>query len=122
MLRIFYLTSLSIFLSACAGTGTAGISKIGPDTYTISTYANPMNGGGGGAKKRALDEANSQCQSEQKEILVTNISIQRDENRGVVTGRDEADITFRCLAKGDPSLQRPTLRNDPTVVIEDRRK
>jgi hypothetical protein len=53
-----------------------------------------------------------------KEILVTNIGTATTN----VYGAGSADITFRCLSKGDPELQRPDYRKAPDTVIEDRRK
>ena len=57
------------------------------------------------------------AESEGKEILVTNIASGRSTHLPGGT----VEVTFRCLAKGDPDLQRPTYRTVPTTVIEDRR-
>ena len=107
-----------IILAGCIPTQSSGVLKLGPDTYTTSAAAVPERGGSIEARKVALTEANEYCAQLGKEILVANI--------GTATanqyGRGQAEITFRCLAKGDPQLQRPEFRKTPDVTIEDRRK
>lgn len=90
---------------------------MGPDTYSVSVHAAPARGGESGARNLALTEANTKCTGEGKEILVTNISSGRSSHLPGGT----VEVTFQCLSKGDPDLQRPTYRSAPTTVIEDRR-
>lgn len=90
---------------------------MGPDTYTISVHAAPARGGEAGARNLALTEANERCSTEGREIMVTNIASGRSSHLPGGT----VDVTFRCLAKGDPDLQRPVYRAAPAAVIEDRR-
>ena len=104
-------------LSVCACAMSTGVMKMGPDTYTVSVAAAPARGGAVGAKQVALTEAGQYCAAMGKEILVTNTSSQRTTNLGA----GNFDLTFRCLAKGDPDLQRPDYATPPTTVIEDRR-
>ena len=108
------LLPLVLLLSACAQ--SSGALKMGPDTYSLSVHAAPVRGGEPGARNLALSEANTKCESEGKEILVTNIASGRSTHLPGGT----VEVTFRCLAKGDPDLQRPTYRTAPTSVIEDR--
>lgn len=90
---------------------------MGPDTYSVSVHAAPARGGASGARNLAITEANEKCVAEGKEILVTNISSGPSSHFPGGT----VDVTFQCLAKSDPGLQRPTYRAAPTTVIEDRR-
>jgi hypothetical protein len=46
--------------------------------------------------------------------LLTNSNALSNLNGG------DADITFRCLSKGDPALQRPSYQHSPNIVIEHR--
>jgi len=106
---------IMILLTACAQ--SSGVLKMGPDTYSLSVHAAPARGGESGARNIALTEANAKCASEDKEIIVTNISSGRSTHLPGGT----VEVTFRCLSKGDPDLQRPIYRTAPTTVIEDRR-
>jgi hypothetical protein len=96
---------------------SSGVMKMGPDTYSTSVAASPIRGGTVGAKQMAMNDAGQYCAASGKEILVTNTSSQTTNNAGAGT----VDITFRCLAKGDPDLVRPDYRKPADTVIEDRR-
>ncbi|MGH9428860.1 MAG: hypothetical protein ACRD2L_21450 [Terriglobia bacterium] len=115
MRRVVILSAALLLLVACAQ--SSGILKLGPDTYTVSVHAAPARGGEPGARGLALTEAQSHCQSQDREILVTNLSSGRSTHLPGGT----VEVTFRCLAKGDPELQRPTFRKAPDITIEDRR-
>jgi hypothetical protein len=91
---------------------------MGPDTYSVSVHAAPARGGEAGARNLALTEANQKCAAESKEIVVTNITSGPSTHFPGGT----VDVTFRCLAEGDPDLQRPEYRTAPSAVIEDRRR
>ena len=101
-------------MAAC--TRSSGVLKLGPDTYTTSTAASPIRGGSGEARRIALSEANEYCGQLGKEIFVTNFRTSFQEGAG------KAEVTFHCLSKGDPGLQRPDYRQTPDVTIEDHRK
>ncbi len=107
---------LAIALCACAQ--SSGVLKMGPDTYSVSVHAAPARGGQVGARNIALTDAGNYCTGMGKEILVTNTSSGASSHFPGGT----VEITFRCLSKGDPDLQRPDYRSVPTTVIEDRRK
>lgn len=110
------LWPLCLLMSACAQ--SSGVLKMGPDTYSVSVHAAPARGGEPGARSLALTEANQKCEGEGKEIIVTNISSGRSTHLPGGT----VEVTFQCLAKGDPDLQRPSYQAAPSIVIEDRRK
>lgn len=115
------MKSTLIFMVAVLALGgcaqSSGVLKMGPDTYTVSVHAAPARGGEAGARNLALTEANERCSREGREIMVTNIASGRSSHLPGGT----VDVTFRCLAKGDPDLQRPVYRAAPAAVIEDRR-
>lgn len=85
-----------VVLASC--TRSSGVWQVGPDTYTIMTAAGTLAGGAPEARKIALIQATEYCSQHGTEILVISVS------KDTVTN---AEITFRCLAKGDPGLQHP---------------
>jgi hypothetical protein len=108
-----YILLPLIFAVLAGCTHSSGVLKLGPDTYTTSAAAAPAAGGSSEARRIALTEANQYCAKMGKEILVKNI--------GAASGTS-TEITFRCLSKGDPELQRPEIRQAPEVTVEDRQK
>jgi hypothetical protein len=114
-MRAMMVLAMGAVLAGCAQ--SSGVLQMGPDTYTVSVHAAPARGGESGARAIALKDANDRCARDGKEILVTNIGSGRSTHLPGGT----VDITFRCLSKGDPDLQRPMYRNVPSAVIEDRR-
>lgn len=114
-IALVVLAGAASLLYGCATSSDA--LMVGPDTYTISARASVVRGGASGARVMALTEAGQFCAGQGKQVLVTNESQQ-----GSTGTRGSADVTFRCLAKGDPDLVRPTYRAAPSVVIEDRRQ
>jgi len=112
-MKINFLLLLPL-LTACAQ--SSGVMKMGPDTYTVSTHAAPARGGESGAKRLSLTEANQYCDAQGKEILVTNIESGSSSHLPGGT----VDITFRCLTKDDPELQRPSYEKAADIVVETR--
>lgn len=115
-MRIAVASIACVLFAGCAQ--SSGVLKMGPDTYTVSAAAAPARGGSSEARKIALTEANQHCAQMGKEILVTNVGTATTN----IYGAGSAEVTFRCLTKGDPELQRPEYRRPPDAVIEDRRK
>ena len=99
--RLLVAALANLLLMACAT--SSGVQKLGPDTFTVSSAAAPARGGYSEARRIALDEANEYCAQEAKEILVMNIHTSTTN----AFGAGSADVTFRCLTKGDSELQRP---------------
>ena len=87
-----------VVLASC--TRSSGVWPVGPDTYTIMTAAGTLAGGAPEARKIALVQATEYCNQQGTEILVISNNVSKDN----VTN---AEITFRCLAKGDPGPQHP---------------
>jgi len=107
------LICLAVELSGCGlKTYSTGVLEMGPDTFSVS--ADDLSASI--AMQSAVGQAQVHCGSLNKEILVTNRSARTAGARNVY------EVTFRCLAKGDPELARPTYERPPDVRIEDRRK
>jgi hypothetical protein len=108
------LASLRITLTAaviaasCAGCSAARVTQplpVGPDAYTVS--ARTPYGGPASARDAALSAANQQCARLSKQLLVLKSSNNFELNENNDIGSDIIDVTFRCLAAGDPALHRP---------------
>ena len=107
----FLITLTAAVIAACwAGCSTAAtVTKplpVGPDTYTVS--ARMPQGGTSSAREAALSAANQQCARLSKRLLVLKSSsnIDLSENNEIAKDKDVVDLTFRCLAAGDPELAR----------------
>jgi hypothetical protein len=83
--------------------------QLGPDTYRISARAALANVTE--SQKMALGEASQFCGTLKKELLVIATE------RIVEATGGPYEVTFRCLAAGDPALIRPTLERAPDTVI-----
>ena len=108
-----------LFFACNKSSGALNVLKLGPDTYLVTVGSSWQ----AEAKDIAVTKANQYCSSLDKEILVSNISSSvshRIINESTFPTHT-VDITFRCLSKDDPSLERPTYQKAPSVVIEDRR-
>ena len=81
----------AVVISACT-TPSSDISKLGPDTYNISTSARPIRGGSVEALRIALSEADALCAKSGKQAFVTNFK----------TSKNHAEVTFRCEEEGQP--------------------
>jgi hypothetical protein len=97
----------AVIAACCAACSSARVTQplpVGPDTYTVS--ARTPHGGTASARDAALSAANQQCARLSKQLLVLTSSnnIELNENRDIVS--DITDVTFRCLAAGDPELSR----------------
>ena len=108
--QAFFVAAIGISVSACVS-ADSGVLPIGPDTYQLSVGRAPVAGGPFEARRVALTRAQEYCAQRGREFLVLNTN-QWGENRGGF------DLDFRCLQRGDPDLQRPTLRRSPDRVIE----
>jgi hypothetical protein len=108
LLALVLTVSIAAFAAGCR---TEPL-PIGPDTYRVSSRTS--SGGTAPAREAAVSAAGQQCARLSKQLLVlssaTNIGSTPDE--GVV------DVTFRCLAAGDPELRRQDVQPAPDVVIE----
>lgn len=111
-MRLTVLVAVLALAGCGTVTKTTGVQPMGPDTFSVASDAlKPST-----ARSHALGQANAHCSAAGRDILVTN-------TRGASVGsREVFTVTFRCLAKGDPELQRPVYVQPATAVIEDRRR
>lgn len=99
-------------LSGCAI--SHDVAQLGPDTYSVSASAAPARGGASGARSMAIRQAGEYCASQNRRVLVTNISGQTTNGYGA----GSTDVMFRCLAANDPTLGRPTYEPTPDVLVK----
>lgn len=98
-------------LAGCGAVArSTGAMPLGPDTYRVSARASLGNVSE--SQRMALSDAKLFCESLKKELLV--IGTERVE----APGGGPFEVTFRCLASGDPALVRPTLERAPDTVIQ----
>ncbi len=111
MLRVLLLGLLTISMLGCV---SSGVVPIGKDTYMSSKNAPPQ------AAVSSLQadlylEGNQFCQD--KGLEFQPLSEQGVD--GIMFARNtSAQIKFRCLQKGDPELNRPTMKPVANVIIE----
>jgi hypothetical protein len=92
-MRTFTILVASTIFSGCAV--SSGVSKIGQDTFTITTSASPGRGGVPAAKRAAYEEANLEC-TKRGDLEVSVLS----ENLAPPTwteGMAIATLNFRCI-------------------------
>lgn len=105
------ITLTAAVIAACwGGCGAAMVTQplpVGPNTYAVS--ARTPHGGAVSAREAALSAANQQCARLSKRLLVlkTSSNIELDEKNETAKDKDVIEVTFRCLAAGDPELHRP---------------
>jgi hypothetical protein len=92
--------TVAALVSGCSAAQVTQPLPVGPDTFTVS--ARTSRGGTASAREAAISAANQRCARFSKQLLVLSSSTNTglNENEGVV------DVTFRCLAAGDPQLRR----------------
>lgn len=85
----FVLIAVASLVSGCAWQMKP--QQVGPDTYQVSANASPVRGSTTGARKLALESANKQCSSMNKQIQVM------DEKTGYAFPTNgTVTITFKC--------------------------
>jgi hypothetical protein len=95
---------LAATVASIAGCAHSGVVKTGPDTYMVANSEWGITSGGY-QKAKAIAQAGKYCEELGREILVID-SKQND----VAFGKTPAaEVDFKCLLKGDPTLseQRP---------------
>ena len=109
--KLCYASTI-LLLSGCA----SGVVPIGPDTYMMSDTGAWSWSSGGNLKAGIYKEAYAFCQKEGKEMMPVNTN-QTDANFSTFA---RAEVQFRCLAKGDSELRRPTMEKTPDIVIQNK--
>jgi len=104
----------ALLLTACASSGPV---PMGRDTFMISKQSSTGFHSGASVKADIYREANDFC-------IRTGLEFQpvKDSTKDGVPGFAfaNAEVVFRCLAKGDAELNRPTPKPIPNVIIENR--
>jgi len=96
-LNTVLLVCFAFELSGCGlETYSTRVLEAGPDTFTVATDDPSASI----AMQAAVGQAQVHCGNLSKEILITNRSAT------AVGDRHVYEVTFRCLAKGDPELTR----------------
>jgi hypothetical protein len=107
------LACLALELSGCGlETYSTRVLEVGPDTFSVAADHPSASI----AMQSAVGQAQVHCGSLSKEILVA------DRSARTVGDRNVYEVTFRCLAKGDPGLARPTSGGPPDGRTQDQRK
>jgi hypothetical protein len=117
-MRLALLIVTVSFVVGCSS--SSGVSRVGPDTYTISTSASPGKGGVPAAKKIAYQEAERACDKlGDLEVFVLN---EKTASPTWSDGMAHMDLDFRCLHADDPEFQRQRLESSPDVIVENRQR
>jgi hypothetical protein len=102
----------AIFLAGCA---SSGVIPMGQDTFMITKQSSTGFHSAGSVKADIYSEGSAYCVSQGKEFQPVN-----DHGVDGVPGRSfaSAEVQFRCLSKGDPELNRPTMKPIANIRIE----
>lgn len=105
---------LCTFLALSAH-ASSGVVPMGQDTYMISAQSFTGFSSAGSVKAEIYKEGSAYCVGLGKQFQPVN-----DHGVDGVPGRAlaSAEVQFRCLDKGDPELNRPTMKPIANVRIE----
>ena len=108
----FIIYACALVVTGCASSGPI---PIGQDTFMITKQSATVFPSGSSMKAEVYKEAFAYCASIGKEFqpIIEN-------SADGVYGRSSAnaEVQFRCLAKGDSEIQRPTMRPSANIRIE----
>ena len=114
MLRFIVVMLPLGLLVGCAG--APNVVPTGQDTFTIESHGVRGWSSSNVQKAKALQEANKYCKNLSKELLPLNTN----ETEGGFGKIAAAEVQFRCLNKGDPELNQPTMKPVANVRIENK--
>ena len=112
MAKFILAIATPLVVAGCVS--TTEIVPAGRDTFMVSTTANNIVSGQ--APIASAKAANQYCASRNQYMIIRRI-----DNVVPGLGSGMSTLVFSCVADTDPEYQRPNLRRDPSVVIEDRR-
>lgn len=113
-LRLLLLVVGIAGLGACAS--NSGVLPIGEDTYMVSRQAASGFSGAGTLKAEAFAEAKAFCDQKNMRLQVVNT---REAQPPYIAGNfPKAEVQFMCLSENDPELERPKLRKDAGVSLQ----
>ncbi len=81
----------ALVVTGCAA--SSGVSKTGPNTYTLTTSASPGRGGVPAAKGAAYQEASAECTRQQRQFILINEKLSPPT---WTEGMAIATLEFRC--------------------------
>lgn len=112
MMRLLFALSAGVVLTAYA---SSGIIPVGQDTFMVTKQSSTGFHSGASVKAEIFPEAAVYCSKIGKDLQPVS-----DRIVDGVPGRSfaSAELTFRCLAAGDPGLSRPTPKPYANVRIE----
>ena len=108
------LALLALPLTGCVS--TSEVVPVGRDSFMLTSTS---RGGlyAGRERIEGAKTANQYCDAIGKHMI-----IRRTDSNGIPgLGPVTSDLVFSCVASDDPEYQRPNLRHDPNIVIENRR-
>lgn len=100
IMKLIFTIMVAMILTACAN--SSGVTKIGHETFTISTSASPGRGGVPAAKKIAYEEATEECTRRGLEVLTLN---EKTSSPSWTEGMANMELNFRCLRSDDKQFQ-----------------
>ena len=106
MRRLVFVAALA--LTAC---GTGQLIQTGKDTYSVTSSGAGFSTDG--VKADVYGAANEHCRKQSREMVEVSLKTQDG-----ALGRNppSADLTFKCLVKGDPEIQRRAAGQQMVVV------
>jgi len=110
------LLALGVLLVAGCAT-TTDVVPYGKDTYLLSTADIWGGYSQGSLKVKAAQRASAFCAEQGKVFTVRNTGGQGTQGWTSTS----ATLIFSCISENDPENQRPNLRKDPAIVIQDKR-
>jgi hypothetical protein len=116
-MRSLYLCLSTLLLTACAS--HTGVVPMGRDTFMIAKQQATGFPGLGNMKAEIIGEGSRHCAAQGKEFQI--VATNETQPPYILGNYPRSEITFMCLASGDPELQRPRLRKTPDTVIEVRK-
>ncbi|WP_457970640.1 hypothetical protein [Acinetobacter calcoaceticus] len=113
MNRILIMAILLTIISGCAATG---VVQTGPESYMATANSTPftMDTNGGGATINAIKLGTKQCNTNGKQFILKNSSINK------IGAGAQANINFICVDSNDRDYTRPNItpvNQSPAIVI-----
>lgn len=110
------LISLALSAAVVGCASHTGVVPMGRDTFMIAKQQATGFPGLGNMKAEIIGEASRHCAAAGRELMI--VSTQETQPPYVLGNYPRSEITFMCLAAGDPDLRRPNLQKTPDTVIE----
>ena len=118
-MRIISTLLLIVFSMLTFGCASSGPVPMGQDTFMITKQSSTGFHSGASVKADIYREAGEHCMKIGKQLQPVS-----DRQVDGMPGRSfaNAEIVFRCLSQTDAELSRPTIKQVPNLIIENRNK